>query len=369
MRGSLEMSEEKQIIYLDGVIQFKRKTKSEWEQENPTLLAGEIAIATDGGDVNFLKVGDGKTPWNALPWKKGPQGPQGEQGPKGDSGVSNNAATDGYITDSLGGTAKVVAMGDSGLENPYTAGELKIDVYGKNLFDLNSVPTLYNASISVSGNSFTVTATATGSSKAVFLLNLVKGRTYYLSYQSSRSGSTGGGIRIMDADDTTMGGDVNVGTGGKTNVTFTANTSVMKLSCYAASPAAVGDNATFSFVTVSSAKEVNYPAEYTPYSLNSYTIPLTLADGSAEVIGVGNKLTLESDGKWYDDNAGDGKTVVDFSTETLAALDSAFQLPAGECNVYINGDPGIYVGFSYPLDIKKYVDNKFAELQALTLDT
>ncbi len=364
------MSEEKQIIYLDGVIQFKRKTKSEWEQENPTLLAGEIAIATDGGDVNFLKVGDGKTPWNSLPWKKGPQGPQGEQGPKGDSGVSNNtAASPAYITDGLGGTAKIVAMGDSGLENPYTAGELKIDVYGKNLFNLNSVPGLTRASISVSDNSFTVTATAAGSSNAIFSLNLAKGQTYYLSYISTRTGSSGGGIRILDADNNTSGGDVNVGTGGKTNVTFTAITSVMKLSCYAASPAAVGDSATFSFVTVSSAKVVNYPAEYTPYSLNSYTIPLTLADGTTEVIGVGCKLTLESDGKWYDDNAGDGKTVVDFSADTLAALDSAFQLPAGECNVYSNGDPGIYVGFLYHLNIKKYVDNKFAELQALTLDT
>lgn len=44
-------------------IQQRRGTSAEWESKNPVLAFGEIGYS-DGG---VTKIGDGKTPWNALP--------------------------------------------------------------------------------------------------------------------------------------------------------------------------------------------------------------------------------------------------------------------------------------------------------------
>ena len=46
-------------------IQLRNDTKANWEQYNPTLLAGELGVATDTG---LFKIGDGATPWNELPY-------------------------------------------------------------------------------------------------------------------------------------------------------------------------------------------------------------------------------------------------------------------------------------------------------------
>lgn len=81
-------------------------TFENWEAQNPVLGAGEwgaVIGVNEVGDlldtVQRMKVGDGITPWNDLPWWNGPQGPQGEkgdtgeqgpqgiQGPKGEAGV------------------------------------------------------------------------------------------------------------------------------------------------------------------------------------------------------------------------------------------------------------------------------------------
>ena len=46
-------------------ILFRRGTDNEWTQANPTLRLGEMGFVTD---TRRLKVGDGITPWNSLPY-------------------------------------------------------------------------------------------------------------------------------------------------------------------------------------------------------------------------------------------------------------------------------------------------------------
>lgn len=74
------------IFVENFVFQPKRKTASEWERENLILRDGEFGVVTDGSDGEWLKVGDGVTAWNSLPYKKGPKGDPGAQGEKGDKG-------------------------------------------------------------------------------------------------------------------------------------------------------------------------------------------------------------------------------------------------------------------------------------------
>lgn len=120
------------IFVKNFVFQPKRKTAADWTSENPILRDGEFGVVTDGSDVEWLKVGDGVTAWNSLPYKKGPkgdpftysdftpeqlaalkgekgdtgaqgvQGIQGIQGEKGDTGAQGlkgdkgDKGTDGY---------------------------------------------------------------------------------------------------------------------------------------------------------------------------------------------------------------------------------------------------------------------------------
>ena len=48
-------------------IQLRRGTASEWSTENPVLLEGEIGIQLDSAR-NRIKIGDGSTAWNDLPY-------------------------------------------------------------------------------------------------------------------------------------------------------------------------------------------------------------------------------------------------------------------------------------------------------------
>lgn len=55
-------------MQLNARIKHKRDTASNWANKNPTPLDGEIIIVeTDGGDIR-LKVGDGVTKYNVLPF-------------------------------------------------------------------------------------------------------------------------------------------------------------------------------------------------------------------------------------------------------------------------------------------------------------
>jgi hypothetical protein len=44
---------------------FKVNTRSAWTAQNPVLMAGEPGIESQTGN---LKIGDGRTPWNVLPY-------------------------------------------------------------------------------------------------------------------------------------------------------------------------------------------------------------------------------------------------------------------------------------------------------------
>ncbi len=50
-------------------LQHKRDTAANWTANNPTLLAGQLGIETDGLTTTpKFKIGDGSTAWNTLPW-------------------------------------------------------------------------------------------------------------------------------------------------------------------------------------------------------------------------------------------------------------------------------------------------------------
>ena len=48
-------------------IQLRRGTASNWSEENPVLLEGEVAIEL-ANNRNRIKIGDGVTSWNTLPY-------------------------------------------------------------------------------------------------------------------------------------------------------------------------------------------------------------------------------------------------------------------------------------------------------------
>lgn len=48
-----------------ATLQLKRGTASRWKELNPTLAAGEPGFVLD---ENKLKIGDGSTAWNDLPY-------------------------------------------------------------------------------------------------------------------------------------------------------------------------------------------------------------------------------------------------------------------------------------------------------------
>ena len=50
---------------MNVLIQFRRGTASEWASANPTLAQGEIGLETD---TNRIKIGNGATLWNVLPY-------------------------------------------------------------------------------------------------------------------------------------------------------------------------------------------------------------------------------------------------------------------------------------------------------------
>lgn len=90
------------IYVQDFIFQPARKTSAEWQQENPILRNGEFGVVSDGTETEWLKVGDGVTAWNSLPFKKGPkgdtgaQGIQGIQGEKGEKGEKGDRGDAGY---------------------------------------------------------------------------------------------------------------------------------------------------------------------------------------------------------------------------------------------------------------------------------
>jgi len=109
-----------------AIVQIRRGTTTQWSQSTKILRAGELGIDIT---LNKLKIGNGTSLWNALPFivkgdtgadstVPGPQGPIGPQGPQGPQGVAvdlqgsvsliaslpttGNSVNDAYIVDEDG---------------------------------------------------------------------------------------------------------------------------------------------------------------------------------------------------------------------------------------------------------------------------
>ena len=92
-------------------IQFRRGTASEWTAANPILSQGEAGYEYDTGR---FKVGNGLTPWNALPYSSGVTGPTGPSvtGPTGPTGAAST------VTGPTGPTGPQGPIGNQGPTGP-----------------------------------------------------------------------------------------------------------------------------------------------------------------------------------------------------------------------------------------------------------
>lgn len=51
-------------------MQQRRRTNVQWAAENPVLAIGELGMETGGSQSPLVKMGDGTTAWNSLPYLK-----------------------------------------------------------------------------------------------------------------------------------------------------------------------------------------------------------------------------------------------------------------------------------------------------------
>ena len=99
-------------IYLNGQIAYREDVLSNWEAKNPVLERGEPAIIRDGINGRWLKIGDGVTAFNDLPYKLGPKGDKGDQGEQGIQGIQGIQGEKGET----GATGATGAQGEQGLK-------------------------------------------------------------------------------------------------------------------------------------------------------------------------------------------------------------------------------------------------------------
>jgi hypothetical protein len=108
-------------------VQVRRDSAANWVRKNPLLLAGEIGYETVGLDnlpSMKLKVGDGVTFWNSLPYTTaitGPAGAAGATGPAGAAGAKGDTGERGPqgpagATGSQGPAGAKGDTGESGLQ-------------------------------------------------------------------------------------------------------------------------------------------------------------------------------------------------------------------------------------------------------------
>lgn len=76
--------------------QLRRAISSNWTSTNPILQAGEPGFEID---TNKLKIGDGVTKWNLLPYISGSG--QGNTGPTGPAGPTSSYIFDGGNSTSI----------------------------------------------------------------------------------------------------------------------------------------------------------------------------------------------------------------------------------------------------------------------------
>lgn len=97
-------------------LQFRRGTAAEWRKANTLLAEGEMGVETD---TNLFKIGDGRTPWNDLPYGglRGDVGPQGETGAVGDVGPAGPQGPKGDKGE-VGPRGEAGPKGEQGVAGP-----------------------------------------------------------------------------------------------------------------------------------------------------------------------------------------------------------------------------------------------------------
>ena len=65
-------------IYLNSTFGYREDTLKNWQTANPVLERGELSFVRDGYDGKFVKIGDGHTTWNSLPFAPLPKGENGK---------------------------------------------------------------------------------------------------------------------------------------------------------------------------------------------------------------------------------------------------------------------------------------------------
>ena len=78
----------------DRVLQ-RHDTAARWQQYNPVLAEGEIGIITDG--AKGYKIGDGKTPWNSLPFPANPANVVQETGDSESAVMSQRSVSENFV--------------------------------------------------------------------------------------------------------------------------------------------------------------------------------------------------------------------------------------------------------------------------------
>jgi len=102
---------------VNSKILIRRDTATNWTTANPVLGDGEQGYETD---TRKMKIGNGSTPWNGLPYfagggggdgPTGPSGPTGLQGPTGPSGPVSAFSFDGGFPDTNFASGPIFDLG------------------------------------------------------------------------------------------------------------------------------------------------------------------------------------------------------------------------------------------------------------------
>lgn len=116
----------------DFIFQPARKTLAQWQSENPILREGEFGVVVDGNETEWLKVGDGVTAWNSLPFKKGPRGTDGADGVDGKDGKDGKDGNVMYATFEVNENGDLIMYTHDGYTGPQFRlnenGELEVEI-------------------------------------------------------------------------------------------------------------------------------------------------------------------------------------------------------------------------------------------------
>lgn len=168
-------------IYANARFGLREDTLENWTLNNPVLERGEPAAVRDGQGAEWLKIGDGVTPFNDLPFKKGPKGDKGEtgeQGAKGEKGDKGDKGADAdltYINSTFAGSLKGIASGEviriddvSPVEH-----EVKVTLESINLAVPNGFVVENNGMTATTNPDGTITVTGSADGTQATLLQLI----------------------------------------------------------------------------------------------------------------------------------------------------------------------------------------------------